>query len=335
MKTASDSFDDLFESPVPAGDLRTTSMRIDSGLTLPGETTLDIAVDIIAPDQPQPVVLVCLPGGGMNRRYFDLLPRDGNDSYSFARQMAQRGFISVLVDHLGVGDSSRPTDGYALTPEVLARANANVTTVVLDRLRQGMAVGGLPAMPDIQSIGVGHSMGALLTIVQQAQFRQHAGIVVLGFSTRGLPDYLSAKAKGLDIAGRRRELVQLARETFRESYPVLERGNDTTGLYAGKSAEPAGVEAIKSARDVLLPVPAFLSMLPDNVATEAAQIDVPVFVGLGERDLAGPPEDAPKAFTGSPSVTLEVLPGSGHSHFLFPARQQLFDSLAKQLGTHP
>lgn len=305
-----------------------TTLRIESGIRLPGEGALEIAATILAPEQPASVVLVCLPGGGMNRRYFDLVPPDGSDSYSFARQMAARGFICVLLDHLGVGDSTRPADGYALTPEVLARANAHATATVLDRLRQGMAVGGWPALPDLVSIGVGHSMGALLTVIQQARFRQHAGIAVLGFSTRGLPEYLSAKARGLDVDGRRRDLVSLARETFREPYPVLEHGNDTTGLYSGKTAEPAGVAAIKAARDVLLPVPAFQSMLPGNVAPEAAQISVPVFVGLGERDLAGPPEDAPKAFTASPQVDLEVLPGSGHSHFLFAARTRLFDSLA-------
>ena len=72
-----------------------------------------------------------------------------------------------------------------------------------------------------------------------------------------------------------------------------------------------------------------MSMLPGNVAPEAAKIDVPVFVGLGERDMAGPPLEAPKAFTSSPAVTFHLLPQAGHSHFLFPARTGLFDRLAE------
>lgn len=317
------------------------TLRLDAGVILPGERPLQLAVEIIAPERPRPVALVCLPGGGMSRRYFDLRPpakaggadlqAPNDDSYSFARQMTRRGFVCVLVDHLGVGDSSRPADGYALTPELLARANAQVTAEALAKLVNGSAVNGLAAIPEVTSVGIGHSMGAMLTILQQARMRQHAGIAVLGFSTRGLPEYLVGEARELakDPAAARREVVRLARGLFREGYPVIGRTEDGAALYAGKSAEPAGIEAIKAARQPLLPVPAFQSMLPGNVAPEAARIDVPVFVGLGERDLAGPPLEAPKAFTASPAVTFKLLAGAGHSHFLFAARHELYQALAQ------
>ncbi len=310
--------------------MKQTSFKVDAGVTLPGEGTLKIAVDIFAPEQPRPIALVCLPGGGMNRRYFDLQVH-GDDSYSFAAQMAARGFICVLIDHLGVGESSRPKDGYALTAELLARANAQATKRVLDKLINGSTINTLAPLPKVTSIGIGHSMGAMLTILQQAEFKQHRAIAVLGFSTRGLPEYLMGEAREFakDPAAARSEVVRLARATFREDYPYIGRTAEGATLYAGNSAEPAGVEAIKAAREVLLPVPAFMSMLPDNVAPEAARIDVPVFVGLGERDMAGPPLEAPKAFTASPAVTFELLPGAGHSHFLFPARRELFDGLAR------
>lgn len=310
------------------------SLRLDAGVTLPGEGPLQLAVDVIAPQNPRPVSFVCLPGGGMNRHYFDLRA-PGDDSYSFAAQMAARGFISVLIDSLGVGQSSRPADSYALTAELVAQANARVTQVVVDRIRNGRINNTLQAIPQVKTFGVGHSMGALLTIVQQAQTRQHAGIAVLGFSTRGLPEYLPAEARELakDPAALRRELPRLARNLFREHYPVIGRTEDGAALYAGKSAEPAGIEAIKVARDALLPVPAFQSMLPGNVAPEASRIDVPVFVGLGERDMAGPPLEAPKAFTASPAVTFALLPDAGHSHFLFAARRELFDGLGRWAST--
>jgi pimeloyl-ACP methyl ester carboxylesterase len=245
--------------------------------------------------------------------------------------MADRGFISVLVDHLGVGESSRPKDSYALTGEVLAAANTHVLEQVLGKFRNGSLINGLQAIPKVISVGIGHSMGAMLTLLQQATAHQHAGIAVLGFSTRGLPEFISAEARELapDHAAARRAAPRLARAMFGEDYPVIGRSAEGASLYAGKTAEPAGVEAIKAARAGLLPVPAFASMLPGNVAPEAARIDVPVFVGLGERDLAGPPLEAPKAFTGSPAVSFELLPGAGHSHFLFPARVRLYDRLAE------
>lgn len=314
-------------------NLHRASLRVDSGVTLPGENTLEIAVEVIAPERPLPIALVCLPGGAMTRRYFDLMPpaQAGGDSFSFARQMARRGFICVLIDHLGVGESSRPADGYALDAELLARANARATDAAMDKIRNGSAIKELAAIPDVRSVGVGHSMGAMLTIIQQAGFGQHAGIAVLGFSTRGLPEYLSPEARDLakDPVAARREVARLARAMFREPYPNIGRSSDGSQLYAGLHAEAAGIQAIKAARERLLPVPAYLSMLPGNVAPEAARIDVPVFVGLGELDMAGPPLDAPKAFTGSPRVEFHLLPQAGHSHFLFASRAGLFDALAQ------
>jgi pimeloyl-ACP methyl ester carboxylesterase len=89
------------------------------------------------------------------------------------------------------------------------------------------------------------------------------------------------------------------------------------------------VQALKAASgEPVLPLPAYHSMLPGNVAFEAAQIDVPVFLGVGERDMVGPPHQVPAAFTKSSDVTLLVLPEAGHSHFLFPSRKRLFDRLA-------
>jgi pimeloyl-ACP methyl ester carboxylesterase len=321
------------------------SLRIDAGVELPGEGALQVAVEIVSPSEPVPVALVCLPGGGMSKRYFDLQPpakagggdlqAPGDDSFSFAAQMARRGFISVLVDPLGVGQSSRPKDSYALTAERLAQANANALQAVTEQIRKGSLFKELQPIPKVVSMGIGHSMGALLTIVQQAAHRQHAGIAVLGFSTRGLPEYLMGEARELaaDPAAARREVVRLARATFGEDYPWIGRTAEGSALYAGKSAQAAGVEAIKAARERLLPVTAFQSMLPGNVAPEAARIDVPVFVGLGERDMAGPPLEAPKAFTASPAVTFKLLPGAGHSHFLFASRVELFDALAQWAAT--
>lgn len=312
------------------------TFRVDAGVTLPGAGPLSIAVEVVAPARPKPVALVCLPGGAMKRQYFDLRV-DGDASYSFVEQMARRGFISVLVDPLGVGESSRPADSYALTAELLAQANASATKVALDKIRNGRAINNMEAIPQVTSAGIGHSMGALLTIVQQAAHRQHAGIGVLGFSTRGLPEYLVGEARELakDPAAARRDVVRLARATFREDYPWLGRTAEGSTLYAGGRAEAPGVEAIKAARENLLPVTAFQSMLPGNVAPEAARIDVPVLVALGEHDMAGPPLEAPKAFTASPAVTFKLLPGAGHSHFLFGSRVELFDALAHWAGSLP
>ncbi|HSV80648.1 MAG TPA: alpha/beta hydrolase [Ramlibacter sp.] len=310
------------------------SLRVESGVDLPGFPAARIAVDVHTPDfrslRSPPVVLVCLPGGGMNRRYYDLMPPDGDNSFSFARQMSARGFIVVTMDHLGVGDSDRPEDGYLLTPELLTRANTQATEVVLKRLREGSLVPGIPRLPHLLSLGVGHSMGAMMTVLQQARARQHAGIMLLGFSTRGLPEYMPPEVRELarDSAAVRARLPELAKKMFVEPYPVIKASPQANQIYAGGNADPRAVEALKVARGPLLPVPAFMSMLPANVGPEAAEIDVPLFLGLGERDMAGPTHQIPAAFGKSRDVTLHIVREAGHSHFLFPGRDGLFERLS-------
>ena len=306
------------------------TLKFPTGITLPNEPRLHIAAEIFLPDKvgEKPSALICLPGGGMNRRYFDLQV-ESDDSFSFAAQMTRRGFIVIALDHLGVGDSSRPVDGYALTPDLLTRANQNVTAEILARLREGRLEAGLPALPDLISIGVGHSMGAMLTVLQQARGGQHAGLALLGFSTRGLPQFVPADVQDLaaDPEKLRARLADAARRMFVQPYPVIRSSGGDATLFGSGKADPRGVAALKQAADVLLPVPAFQAMLPGNVAREAAQIREPIFLGLGERDMVGPPAAVPAAFTMAASVHLEVLPEAGHSHFLFPAREILFERL--------
>ncbi len=302
--------------------------RVDAGVTLPGEGPLRVAVEIRQPaaEVAKPVALVCLAGGAMNRRFYDLYATDGSAdamSFSFARQMAARGFTVVMLDYLGLGGSDKPADGYALTPERLTQANANATEAVLRELRA--------QQPDLKTVGVGHSMGAMMTVLQQAHHRPHAALALLGFSTRGLPEYLSPAARELAAQGTdavRAQLVALAQQFFTVPYPVIRGGGESNGLYAGSKADPRASAVIKPASEPLLPVPAFMSMLPGNVAPEAAQVDVPVFAGVGELDIAGPPQDIPAAFPASPAVSLNIWPGTGHSHFLFASRQQQFETLA-------
>lgn len=309
-----------------ASFLRTLPVSVE----LPNEAPLQIAAEIFAPSQlaSPPLALVCLPGGGMNRRYYDLQADD--DSFSFARQMTARGFIVVVIEHLGVGDSSRPADSYALTAECITQANADATAALLKQLRDGSLLPQFGPLPGLRSLGVGHSMGAMFTITQQAAHAQHAAIAVLGFSTRGLPEYVSPKVIELakEPALIRAQVVERARKMFVADYPEIKPSPAANSIFAGNKADPRGVEAIKAARAPLLPVPAFFSMVPNNVGPEAAQVSVPVFIGVGERDMVGSPHAVTAAFTASQDVTLYIQPGAGHSHFLFASRTQLFERLA-------
>ena len=73
--------------------------RIGIGAPIAGEGALEIAAQLFAPAQPRlEQVFFCLPGGSLNGDYFNLQPDDGDTSFSFAQQMAARGFITVTMD---------------------------------------------------------------------------------------------------------------------------------------------------------------------------------------------------------------------------------------------
>ncbi len=298
--------------------------RIEVGELLPGQGALSIAADIFMPQRlrADPAVLFCLPGGGMNRAYFNL---QGEGDFSFAAHLTAHGFIVVTLDHLGVGDSSAPADGHALTPGILCEANAIAMEAIRAELLAGALIGR--TLTRLPSIGVGHSMGAMLTALQQAARPSHAALALFGFSNAGLVAALGPEEKRYieDPVGLRENLVRLARLRDPNPYPQVRRSAQGTELFAGATADPRGVEALKRARSSLLLTAGVFSMVPGSCNAECARITVPVFLGLGDRDMAGPPHLIPANYPGSPDVTLQVVPSTGHAHFIFPGRRPLFE----------
>jgi pimeloyl-ACP methyl ester carboxylesterase len=303
-------------------------LRVPTGLPVGEFENLHVGVEIHRPaadcENLKNTVFVCLPGGGMRRQFFDL-PVPGDRSFSFTQAMTQQGYTCVLMDHPGVGESDQPDDGYLLNAALLAQAHA----AAFEALRRL-----LPELQGARSIGVGHSMGAMITLLQQATYAQHTAILLLGFGFDGLPQYLSKKAQALlaDPEALQAAIPDLARRMFRVDYPVIRSGGNGGGIYSGANAERASIEGIKAVSTHLLPVPAFTSMLPNYWNAEAAHIDVPVLVALGDKDLVKAPDNAAGTFAASPAVEVMVLPQTGHSQFLFPSRTDLFAKIGQWAG---
>ena len=295
----------------------TEVLRVPTAMAVGNIENLHVAAEIHQPTATdRGIALICLPGGGMNRQFYDL-PVPGDDSFSFVKAMCAQGFTCVLLDHPGVGESDQPEDGFVLTPLLIAQLHA----AALSWLKTHVA-----ALRGLRSIGVGHSMGAMITLIQQHQHASHAGIVLLGFGFEGLPQYLHPKVQALldDRAALEAQSVRLARKFFRVGYPVVRGGGGGGGIYGGETAERAGIEGIKAVSTHLLAVPAFMSMLPHHWDPMAARIDVPVLVALGDKDLVKAPDNAGQIFSHSPAVEVMVLPETGHSQFLFASRRDLF-----------
>ena len=297
-----------------------------------------VRFDLFAPDGPTDgpwTVLCCLPGGGMSRKYWDIDAPTEFGNYSMARHFADRGFIVAIIDPLGVGDSSRPDDGYTLRVETVAAVNAAVVDAVVDGLRSGR-------YPDVgprtvaRVIGVGHSAGAKITCVQQAASRSFDALCLLGFGAAGLPQALSAEELRYanDPDAFAQAIVPLARARW-DGDP-LPPGTTATSplLLAGMAVPEPVLAAVGATSSSLLALVGLSSMMPGSIERELAAIDVPVFVGVGSNDIGGPAHQIPSVFTGSFDVTLYVLADAGHNHNVAPNRCDLWDRViawARQL----
>jgi pimeloyl-ACP methyl ester carboxylesterase len=344
----------------------TRSIDVSAVVPLAGEwqVTLDVFLPEVDALADQPVAVCCLPGAAETRAYYDLHV-EGDDSYSMARHLVDRGRIVLALDHLGVGASTTPEDPFVLSTDLMAAANDHAMGVVLDEVRAGTWSDGLPALPALSTVGVGHSMGAFLTTVQQANHRRHRGIALFGFSNRRLPEYLDPAAAAFagDPVGLKANITDLARGRW-TSQQQEAPGDEGTGMEgAGKEGagngggpqprrrsgltRPGGDESIfyaeavprpvaaafNAIRTATPPIPALTSMVPGSLALELATIDVPVFLGIGDKDMCGPPHESPGYFPASPDITLVVLPDTGHGHHLFPSRHLLWNRLETWIAT--
>ena len=277
-----------------------------------------IAAELLLPAGKAPETLyVCIPGGGMNRRYFDLPTPEGEAEVSFAKHMAALGHAVVLIDPIGVGESTIPSDPYELHPERAAAANNEAVRQIVGGLRAGTLTDICPPAPDMRVIAAAHSYGALLTVLQQAKTPIYDAICLMGFHTCGLPAQINDYDRSLDPVEARANLIDLARKRFPMS---------TITMTPQPSKRP--VSAV-SATDVIYLTSSYMMMLPEIATPDAAAIKCPVMLVLGDGDLHPNTHIMPSAYSGSPDVTLIVLPETRHNHFVYPSRTYLFGRVAR------
>jgi hypothetical protein len=305
--------------------LRSIDITIDvtdaAGLGEPLSTKATVTLPDPATMGAPPVICFGFPGGGYSRQYFTFDMPDGSGGGQ-AGWHARRGWIFVSCDHLFVGESSGPSDPELLAFEVVAAANAATVGGVTAALADGTLADGFPPVRDATLLGIGQSMGGCFTIVQQGLLGTYAGIGVLGFSAR---QTMLAFPPGVEIG----DDVFAERE---DGLPV-----NTWGFHYDD--EPPDIVA-QDMRDyptrggqvpvwgsATIPPCAMLMLNPGCVATEAAAITVPVFVGVGERDVCPDPRAEPQAYEQSPDITVFVSPRMSHMHNFASTREQFWARL--------
>ncbi len=339
-------------APSETAPPRRFEWRLDVSDAVPLDGRFELAATLVAPapsDDAPPVdtLLFCLPGGFLSRRYFDLAAPDEQTDmpaaaasrgrrYSFAEAMARRGFAVLAVDHLGVGDSTRPDPpelGFGIGVEEVVRANQAALDAALERL----AAGAVPGLEIRRSLGVGHSMGSLLTVEQQALARAHAALVLFSFTTRGTPAFLDDAMRSYagDPVRLRAEMPELVRRTMGTPYPERADGpeSDRRAAFGVGTAPPEAEEALHAASTRLFAAGGLTAMIPDGATPAAERVDVPVLMVFADHDLhddRSTREELPKV----PSLDTFELPDAWHCHFVANTRETLWrlvvDWIARQ-----
>lgn len=257
-------------------------------------------------------VALCIHGGGYDKRYFHIeVP--GRGDYSLCRYFTDRGVIALTIDCLGTSESSQAEEAEFVTAQTLAKAHHAVAQRVASGLRAGTLVPELPPLPQIALTGIGHSLGGMLSIVQQAAHRSFDRVAVLGWSNLGLNLDPRALRPMFDPSGK-----------YAYSSPELRRAFHMSDL-------PADVLDCPAEREVF---PVSLTLAAEAADREttrraAGSIEAPVFVCFGAEDTAPSPRSEVACYARADDVTFFQLAGSAHCHNFAGTRTALWDRLLR------
>jgi len=291
---------------------------------------------LFLPERPAdaPAVLLCLAGGTYDKHYWHI-DIDGHPGYSFGEHLADLGYVVVAVDHLGIGESTDPIASGSLGLALLAKGDADVARQLRERLRRGELHDEIPPTT-APLVGVGHSMGACLTTMVQATDCPYDAVVLLGYGVQ-ITNVYEHTAEAADLEQRIQQTMaaacQLADVQQTDSHLVGPRSALAPLFYAGEV--PQDVIDADTAAQSRVPVRAAAEVTtPGMVEQYATQVDVPVFLGFGGAlDVSPNPYAEPANYTGSPDVTLHLVPSSGHCHNFASQRGQLWDRIARWVPT--
>jgi hypothetical protein len=301
-----------------------------AGLGEPAAVALTVHVPARRSLGSPAVVCFAKPGAGFSRGYYSAdLPGPGGGSQGDWH--AERGWIFVSVDPVGVGGSSTHHDPHRLDYATVVSANHAAEQAVLERLAAGALHESLPPMRDPVVLGIGQSMGGSLTVAQQGRHHCYDGIGVLGFSAvhthpvgpPGSPPIVRPWRLRDAAPGERPIVLNRAQVQAAQAGPPPDMAASNNWLYFHDDVDPAQC-GDGSWRSTTYPMGVIATCLtPGVIAPEAAAVTVPVLIALGERDVVADPKGEPRAYLSAASTDLFVCPRMGHMHN-FAGTRELF-----------
>jgi len=260
--------------------------------------------------------MVLLSGGSYDKRYFHV-EVTGHSDYSAAGHLAALGNIVLIADHLGMGDSTRVASQTKATRHIVARANHAAVTQFYARLQSGTLHPHLPPIPHFVKAGAGHSMGGMQTIIQQAQHASYQALMILGYTAQGVH---------FTMNGKKLRAADFLPPGESPDYTTTDRAKLREGFHW--EDVPAEVIAVDDAIAVQTPANIGLDSIRTGIVVkEAAQIDVPIYLCLGERDVSPDPHAEPGYFKRSTDFTLHILPRSAHCQNFASTRHQMWNRM--------
>jgi pimeloyl-ACP methyl ester carboxylesterase len=303
-------------------------VRFDVADALPADVTLGepawLTVRVFAPTAPRPgrtSVMTLLHGGSYDWRYYHIAG-PGLSGYSMAEDMAARGHVVIVPDQYGVGESARPAAPRKANRKVAAAADDAAMRKAYALLAEGRLHPDIPPLADPLKIGVGHSMGAMVMLTEQAMFGGYDLVALLGYTNRG------AHA---EIDG---EMVPMA-FPLDETSPPFKRVEREQVVHAFHWADvsPAALAADEAMSVEYVTVMAWEAQQPDTTVADAARIRAPLFLAFGERDLSPAPTAEGGFFTACPDVTTFMLEQSAHCQNFASTRHKLWSRLDRWIGS--
>lgn len=154
-------------------------------------------------------------------------------------------------------------------------------------------------------------MGGCFTVVAQARHRIYDAIAVLGYSA--IAGTLPAPPEGAKVDPMRYVMhsddanADLVDADVGHGYPV-------------RATMPPWASAT-------MPSVARTLLRPGLLSVFSRDVDVPVFLGCGERDMVPTPRAEPSYYPASSDITLTVIPRMAHMHNFARTREMLWSRL--------
>jgi hypothetical protein len=338
-----DMSEEAREPMTPSDTSGVYELRIDVGVTARGAASpLQIAATVHVPtgysSMTRATAIFAVPGGGYSRGHYDMhFPQHAG--YSQARYHRDNGLIFVACDPIGVGASSLP-EAASIDFAMLGDTYDAAVRELCRRIANGTLAPGLPATASLTRIGIGQSMGGKVTVLAQGRRRTFDAIGVLGASAirtilpqrdaaareASVQGHMHARGSAVDaesVARSSRSIADFVYPFHWEDVPPDILQADIGGGYPLRRAPvpPFGSATI--------PPCAVTMMSPGAIAAEAAAVSVPVFVGVGERDVCPDPRAEPRAYANSADITVHIVPRMAHMHNFAGTRELLWARLER------